>query len=420
MSVAIQSEIREGDELNNNQKYAIYTLTITLDGRDSYEISRRFSQFHELMDQLIKDHAAVKEIPFPPRKLLGNLAPKTVEKRATELQEWVNALLAHSDDTIKTAAPLLAFIEATEGMVKVGATGPSASFADIHGRVFDPATYGSDWLLIYSVASRDNSGALTKFMTAAGDAITAKYPSLKQIFVNVANLVPVPDKMKGVVTPIISKMHSSNTSKLMNSFTKNCPGAYNGQDMFFHADYSGEVIDSLGCSDSNWSYRVFIVAGGTIIKSFQSSTPNAVETYTAAIDEAVQQFPAVLAPWPAAEDGTSLYGETTKIAEEQIKIAPRKAHCVDVEITEPSLVGWQLKVLGNSSHLDFSISKKNADESTVAVLPKRTVECGENPYCQVCHLMPGAYVLELDNKGSTLKSKEVEFAAVKTNIIDTA
>jgi hypothetical protein len=32
----------------------------------------------------------------------------------------------------------------------------------------------------------------------------------------------------------------------------------------------------------------------------------------------------VLAPWPAAEDGTSLYGETTKIAEEQIKIAPRK------------------------------------------------------------------------------------------------
>ena len=76
MSVAIQSEIREGDELNNNQKYAIYTLTITLDGRDAYEISRRFSQFHELMDQLIKDHAAVKEIPFPPRKLLGNLAPK--------------------------------------------------------------------------------------------------------------------------------------------------------------------------------------------------------------------------------------------------------------------------------------------------------------------------------------------------------
>ena len=48
----------------------------------------------------------------------------------------MNALLAHSDDTIKTAAPLLAFIEATEGMVKVGATGPSASFADIHGIQF--------------------------------------------------------------------------------------------------------------------------------------------------------------------------------------------------------------------------------------------------------------------------------------------
>jgi hypothetical protein len=32
----------------------------------------------------------------------------------------------------------------------------------------------------------------------------------------------------------------------------------------------------------------------------------------------------------------------------------------------------------------------------------------------------GAYVLELDNKGSTLKSKEVEFAAIKTNIIDAA
>jgi hypothetical protein len=85
---------------------------------------------------------------------MGKLAPKVVEKRTAELQEFINALLSHSDPTISTSDILLAFLEAKDGMVKVGAAAPTNTVTDIHGRAFDPSAYGSDWLIIYSAASR--------------------------------------------------------------------------------------------------------------------------------------------------------------------------------------------------------------------------------------------------------------------------
>jgi len=416
-----KTEVRDGDELSEGDKYAIYYINVTLDGRETYEVSRRFSQFRELMDQMCKVHAPVKEVPFPPKKILGKLAPSVIEKRATELEVWVNALLGHSDESIKTAESLLYFLEAKEGMVQIGGPAPTHSFADIHGRVFNPAAYGSDWLQIYSVASRDNSGTLTKFMKAAGAAITAKHPSIKQVFCNVADLRPVPDSMQGMVLKILSSLDKNSVSQLLDSYTKDCPGAYNGQDMFFHSDFSGETIAALGCDDCNWTFRVFIVAGGSIVGSFQSSTPDVINAYVAAIDSAVEKFPQVIAPWPAAKDGSaSPYGEVKEIANETIKIGPRKMHAVEISISEPALVGWQLQVGGKSNHLEFQIVCKNApgdDEKTV-ILPKRKVECGEHPYSQVCHLAAGNYYLELDNTMSTLSSKEVTFCATQSKLME--
>ena len=151
MSVKVaRTEVREGDDLNDGEKYAVYYLLISLDGRDPYEISRRFSQFNELKDLLCKAQAAVKEVPFPGKKIIGKLAPSVISKRAAELEVWVNALLGHSNDAIKTADPLLAFLEAKDGMVKIGGDAPTPTFSDIHGRTFDPTAYGADWLQVYS------------------------------------------------------------------------------------------------------------------------------------------------------------------------------------------------------------------------------------------------------------------------------
>jgi len=132
----------------------------------------------------------------------------------------------------------------------------------------------------------------------------------------------------------------------------------------------------------------------------------------------VEQFPQIIAPWPASADGgDSPYADVREIAKESIKIKPGKVHQVQIEVVEDCLVGWKLQVLGSSKHLEFQIVKKASDAECSVILPKRKVECGTNPYCQVTHLSPGSYVMELDNKASTISSKDVEFCVVKSKPI---
>ena len=62
----LQSELRDIDEIDK-EKFTVYILNIALAGKDTYQISRRYSQFHELMEEMTKQNPKVKEIPFPPK-----------------------------------------------------------------------------------------------------------------------------------------------------------------------------------------------------------------------------------------------------------------------------------------------------------------------------------------------------------------
>ena len=75
--------------------------------RNKWLLSRRYSQFNELKDNLIKSYPAVKSITFPPKVLLGNLQPKVIAQRTTELGSFVTALLEHESKEIREAPELM-------------------------------------------------------------------------------------------------------------------------------------------------------------------------------------------------------------------------------------------------------------------------------------------------------------------------
>jgi hypothetical protein len=412
----LTSEIRDVDEIDK-EKFTMYNVLMTLEGRDEYQISRRYSQFNELLSQLSKANAAVKQIPFPPKVLMGKLAPKVIEKRTQELEEWLNALLSHTDKTISESDMLLYFCEAKEGMAAVGGAAPVLSFTDVYGRKFDSKNYGSDYLIIYSAASRYNFQTLTTFIKAADPQIKAKYPGLKCIYVNVADLRIVPDAMQGQVAPMLTKMDNKNVTTSLNEFSAACPGVYNPINMFFTADWTGDTIAQLGCSDSNWTFRLFVAAGDTIVTSLQSSTTGIVQAYVDAMDATVEKMPQVMQPWPEA----ALYPNHRSLVTEQVTIKPKTIHKVEITVDTPSMVGWKLQVLGSANTLECRLLRIAgaglADGQMELILPKRKLECKEVPYQQVVHCSPGMYTLELDNKESTFKSKE---ASIEVSISDVA
>jgi hypothetical protein len=412
----LTSELRDVDEIDK-EKFTMYNILMTVEGREDYQISRRYSQFNELLAQLTKENSAVKQIVFPPKVLVGKLAPKVIEKRTQELEEWLNALLSHSDASISSSDQLLYFCEAKDGMVEIGGDAPTLTFTDVYGRTFDSSRYGSDYLIIYSAASRYNFQTLTKCIKAADPQIKAKYPGLKCIYVNVADLRVVPDAMQGQVAPMLTKMDTKNVTEALNEFTKACPGVYNPINMFFTADWTGDTIAQLGCSDSNWTFRLFVAAGNKIVSSFQSATPGIVQAYIDGMDATVEGMPQVMQPWPEA----SLYPNHRQLNTEQVTIKAGKIHPVEFTVDAVSMVGWKLQVLGAANTLACRLvriaGEGVAEGAQDVILPKRKVECKDVPYTQVVHCIPGMYRLELDNKESTFKSKDV---SIELSISDVA
>jgi hypothetical protein len=301
-------------------------------------------------------------------------------------------------------------------------------FEDIHGRTFDPSVYGSDWLIIYTAASRHNFGALTKFIKKADQLIKAKHPTLKSIVVAVADLRVVPKNMQNHVLPVLKMVDKTNVNNAANAFTKQCPGSYNAQDLFFCADWSGEIVEELFSSDADSTYRLCVVGGGNVLAYLDNTSDDGA--YVDAIDSAVMQHPAVVASWPSfslpswldkANTSPPSYPDHKTVAMEDVKVKPGKVTDVEVQIAHPSFLGCMLQVTGAKT-IEVSIIRVAADGAAdeAVIVPKRKVECSTSAWRQVCHVAAGSYRIQIHNTGSVLKSKKVHIEVTTSSTLSTS
>ncbi|XP_023347857.1 sorting nexin-13 [Eurytemora carolleeae] len=97
----IKAEIT-GAELGreaNGKQFAIYVIFVKKD-ENSWEVSRRYSDFHFLQTSLCGQFPALERIPFPGKKTFGNLERNLVQKR----QKMLNAFLQEVIDSSKSSS----------------------------------------------------------------------------------------------------------------------------------------------------------------------------------------------------------------------------------------------------------------------------------------------------------------------------
>jgi len=295
---------------------------------------------------------------------------------------------------------------------KLGSPAPTNVIVDIHGRTFDPCTIAQDWLVIYTAASKSNCQSLTKFMKKMDNSVKAKYPTLKCIFVSIADLKVVPQSMQSSVLPILKTMDASNINSSVNLFAKMIQNTYNAQDMYFHADWSGQAVQDTFGMDANESFRLMICnAGpkGTILAAIYNYTKESASEYLAGVDSAVHDFPEVLASWPTGKEKEPRYDNLKLIdRSSSLKIKSGKTSRLSFYLDQPSLVGWKLSVSGSAKSIEVCITKVNGDGSETPAVPRRKVECAKFSYSQVCHFDAGEYCLQFHNT-SLVKSKDLTF-----------
>ena len=74
--------------------YTMYVLKCSTPNGRSWLVSRRYSEFAALQDQLLdQGHPAIAAIPFPPKRLLGSMDDETIQERHSGLQLWLNMIL---------------------------------------------------------------------------------------------------------------------------------------------------------------------------------------------------------------------------------------------------------------------------------------------------------------------------------------
>eukprot|EP00392_Amoebophrya_sp_AT5.2_P011840 g11930.t1 len=106
--------------------HTIYNLRVMAPTGQSWDLSKRYSHFHE-MNEVLKTKYPVQLPPFPGKRLFGNSDPTFVQQRQAQLQHYLNGVLLLEPD-IRT--PIVAeFLEvvppsnAAGGAAVVGAPG---------------------------------------------------------------------------------------------------------------------------------------------------------------------------------------------------------------------------------------------------------------------------------------------------------
>eukprot|EP01051_Picozoa_sp_SAG22_P013026 SAG22_NODE_1414_length_4475_cov_10.897395_6_plen_156_part_00 len=75
--------------------YTMYVLKCCTPNGRSWLVSRRYSEFAALQEQLLlQGHPAIAAIPFPPKRLLfGSMDEEVILERHTGLELWLNTVL---------------------------------------------------------------------------------------------------------------------------------------------------------------------------------------------------------------------------------------------------------------------------------------------------------------------------------------
>ena len=76
-----------------------------------------------------------------------------IDQRTKDLGSWLNAMLSYEKKDVRKASDLLAFLEASTATIKEGVAMPNVKLADLHGRVIDTSSMGSE-VVVFAAASR--------------------------------------------------------------------------------------------------------------------------------------------------------------------------------------------------------------------------------------------------------------------------
>eukprot|EP01119_Soliformovum_irregulare_P013117 TRINITY_DN345_c0_g1_i5.p1 TRINITY_DN345_c0_g1~~TRINITY_DN345_c0_g1_i5.p1 ORF type:complete len:398 (-),score=84.43 TRINITY_DN345_c0_g1_i5:212-1405(-) len=78
---------------DEKQSYTVYVIMLGYQG-ESWIVKLRYSHFSTMHDQLRKEHPMINFPTFPAKTLFGTLAKETVDKRRSDLQQYIRKLLA--------------------------------------------------------------------------------------------------------------------------------------------------------------------------------------------------------------------------------------------------------------------------------------------------------------------------------------
>lgn len=212
-----------------------------------------------------------------------------------------------------------------------------------------------------------------------------------------ADLRIVPPEARGMVKPVLAMVDAKNSSISNNSFRTKHPSYFNGFESYFCPDYTveGELLKLIGCSDANWTFRVFLVAGGAVVGSMQSSTKNITGVCTSLLNEAISKNPEVVRGWPKdAKEDILVEGETDVGRSSKVSIDGAGAK-------QGTQLGIEFGLVGNK-HNDIVFSLEVGGKLS---LPKRTINCKDGYKVRVSVENDGNFTLKFKNVGKVWNKK---------------
>ena len=147
--------------------------------------------------------------------------------------------------------------QAAPTALQVGADAPDFTFTDINGQTARVSDY-RDWIVVYTAADRESSDALMTWQRNAGLEMTERWPHLKVVYINIADVTIVPSLMRYVVEPVLKHISASAMGDLDGAYTD--AGLTVDPDFFrMHLvpDWNGQHLQALGLANAD-KYSVFV------------------------------------------------------------------------------------------------------------------------------------------------------------------
>jgi len=117
----------------NGKQFALYVLQVIVGTNKSWEISRRYSDFHYFQSTLNSEFPVLEKekIPFPGKKAFGNLERNIVAKRQKMLNAYIQELVIYTKRTNNASLSMYIrdFLDASWVLPKAGVMGRAVNAA---------------------------------------------------------------------------------------------------------------------------------------------------------------------------------------------------------------------------------------------------------------------------------------------------